>query len=250
MRLRRDAGGPGADRGRPGLAQRAHHRLDEHPRRHRPVRRRDLSRSARADRASTGLFYHHAEANGLGVVCPSGLASIRPGNNDSFESRYDDSYVRVPIGDRVRHLPYRVAAIRPDEAELLHAAWSEATFRCAAYFGIHEDMIPSVLVLSLREKVAVLARLPEDASLYSFCKGLTAGLGDAPRRADLLRAERAELTESLGLLRYRQEWAQDFDRYVPASTPPLDRVREQLAGLDRHLELVADIPDIDTELVD
>ena len=65
-------------------------------------------------------------------------------------------------------------------------------------------MIPSVLVLSLREKVAVLACLPEDASLYSFCKGLTVRLGDAPRRMDLLRAERAELTESRHLLRSGQ----------------------------------------------
>jgi hypothetical protein len=34
---------------------------------------------------------------------------------------------------------------------------------------------------------------------------------------------------------------------VPESSPPLDRVRDQLAGLDRHLELIADI---DTELVE
>jgi hypothetical protein len=197
---------------------------------------------------ATGLFAHHAEANGLSVVCPPGLASIRPGNNDSFESRYDDSYVRVPIGDRVREVPYRASAIRPEEAELLHAAWSEATSRCAAYFGIPEDMIPSVLVLSLPEKVAVLARLPEDASLYSFCKGLTTGLGDLPQRTDLLRAERAELTESLYLLRSSQEWDKrhpEFHEPKPPPPPP-DPVPPQLIGLDQHLELVADV---DPELV-
>src|ERR1022692_1774109 len=55
-----------------------------------------------------------------------------------------------------------VQAARPFSARAHQDAWSEATSRCARYFGVPEGSLPSLLVLSYLDRSATLISLVGD----------------------------------------------------------------------------------------
>jgi hypothetical protein len=133
-------------------------------------------------------------------------------------------------------------AVRPFSATAHQDAWSEATSRCARYFGIAEGSLPSLLVLSYLERVATLISLATDTSIYALCKSVVDRLGALPD--DLLRTRRAQQAAVLQLAGLRDEsdaW-ESLQRKVML---PYAEWREQLASLDRHIAMLEKtLPDL------
>jgi hypothetical protein len=120
-------------------------------------------------------------------------------------------------------------------------AWTEAASRCAAYFGIAEMHLPSVLLLSLWEREAILFSNPFRSTLFALCKKLAIDLGETPRRIDQLKTREKLLTELLGNLtdaRCQKERGVLRERPDTVSRKRIMRIHDELAPIqDSHREL-------------
>jgi hypothetical protein len=127
-------------------------------------------------------------------------------------------------------------------AEDHHEAWTEAASRCASYFGIVEELVPSLLVLSLWEKRAVLVRLQPKVSVYAIIKTLVARLGDRPGRMVAMQREASDVARSLADLEIRQT---DFQAELDRSHRRFQKWRAKVEALVSQLH---DVCDLDPEL--
>jgi hypothetical protein len=160
-------------------------------------------------------------------------------------------------GTRIDGHSYAEAPFAPEKH---HVAWTEATSRCATYFGVPESDLPAVLMLSFSERTALLLSLRPDStlSLYRLCKQIAENLGYTKRAAELY-AESEGLARAAMSLEYKAGMRpgilpptrDDYDgheheRFRSALGEPLstyldDRLRAQYAGLDQHLQRLADV---------
>ena len=164
---------------------------------------------------------------------------------DSFVQGLDESGSNSEFRpDRDRRRKFFARSRAPRQPEEHQAAWTEATSRCAEYFGISEKMVPSVLILSFWEKAAILIRLQPHISLYELIKAAVEIMGNKPREIDRLHQEIVLLKQSLRELRDEQapwlaanrpfvKWRSKLDKF--------NRKLEETTGIDPAL--VADCQD-------
>ena len=126
-------------------------------------------------------------------------------------------------------------AARPFSARAHQDAWSEATSRCARYFGIAEGSLPSLLVLSYLERAATLISLASDTSIYALCKSVVARLGTLPDDLMRTRAAQQEAASRLAGLRHESYVWETRQRKVML---PYAEWQEQLGSLDRHIAIL------------
>jgi hypothetical protein len=119
-----------------------------------------------------------------------------------------------------------------------YAAWTEAASLCAEYFGIDEELVPSVLILSFWEKAAILVRLQSHMSLYELIKVVRGSLGDKPRKLARLRHEIERLDQSIHDMRHKEKtWMKANRPFAEwrAKLGTVDRQLEQTTGIDPAL---------------
>jgi hypothetical protein len=133
-------------------------------------------------------------------------------------------------------------ATRPFSARAHQDAWSETTSRCARYFGIGEESLPSLLVLSYLERTATLISLASGTSIYALCKSVVARLGTRPDDLRHTRAAQHEATSRLVSLRQESDNWEIRQRKVML---PYAEWQEQLRSLDRHIAMLEKVlPDL------
>jgi hypothetical protein len=133
-------------------------------------------------------------------------------------------------------------AVRPYSARVHQEAWSEATSRCAKYFGIAESSLPSLLVLSYWERTATLIALANDTSIYALCKSVVGRLGT--QSDDILHSKAAQ-EEAVANLNSLQHESRRWERCQRQALLPDAEWQEQLASLDRHVSMLDDMfPDL------
>jgi luciferase-like monooxygenase len=175
------------------------------------------------------------------------------GHEKQLDSHFADSVSRhSPPGTLVIGHAWAQAPYTPKEH---HAAWTEATSRCATYFGIPEAQLPSILILSFEEKAAVLIYLADGLRLpfYGLCKQIATDLGYT-KRASELREQSQALGVSKASARRAEERAQAGAQRINHLYETLqdgledqlgqrmsDKLRSQFQGLDKHLQALADV---------
>lgn len=136
---------------------------------------------------------------------------------------------------------FRAVSQIPQAASMHRDAWTEAASRCAAYFGIAEKHLPSVLLLSLWEREAVLFSVHFRSTLFALCKKLAIDLGETPGRIDQLKTREELLTGLLGDLadaRSGKERGVLRERPDTVSQERIVRIHDELALMrNSHLEL-------------
>jgi hypothetical protein len=135
-----------------------------------------------------------------------------------------------------------VQAARPFSARAHQDAWSEATSRCARYFGVPEGLLPSLLVLSYLDRSATLISLGGDTSIYALCKSVVNRLGTLPD--DLMRTREAQQAAVSRWSRLRDD-SSAWDKRQRAVMLPYAEWHEQIVSLDRHIaRLEGLLPDL------
>ncbi|WP_318306180.1 hypothetical protein [Amycolatopsis solani] len=142
----------------------------------------------------------------------------------------------------------RAQARRPGPPDEHRDAWTEAAGRCASYFGVDEALIPAVLVLSFRERTALLIRLPSRSafSLYDLCKRIAAELGWSKSAAELVSTLRALRGRQARLQRIADPSWKPYESLHSRLTERLEahltaELRAQYDSLDRHLQSVTEV---------
>jgi hypothetical protein len=146
-------------------------------------------------------------------------------------------------------------------------AWTEATTRCANYFGVTESQLPAVLIMSFWETAAVLIVNSAQLPLYKFSKGIIEALGDQPRllREAIEKRDRLQRTLQVGEREQQvrqgrrdariDQWnktVQEFDETLQKLSATLDpgllaRCRESLHSGD-HATLLPRVKELHQQL--
>lgn len=92
----------------------------------------------------------------------------------------------------------------------LAAAWTEVTTESAQHFGIAEDWLPCVLIMSLLEQTSLVVRLRPGLSIYQLLRTTIRTLGAEPARIAALHKRQSELAEALRTTRRRDAAYRDW----------------------------------------
>jgi hypothetical protein len=118
-------------------------------------------------------------------------------------------------------------------AAKLAAAWTTATTEAAQHFGIEEDRLPCLLVMSLWEHTSLVVRLRPKLSIYELLRQTKIALGDRPARIAALAERQRALTKGLRAARKRDEATH---RTCTARLRELDAAIGASEGLDPELQ--------------
>jgi hypothetical protein len=120
-----------------------------------------------------------------------------------WDAASQDARIRDAMGN---YEPPEIIVDRPPlPPKELAAAWTEVTTESAQYFGIAEDWLPCVLIMSLRERTSLVVRLRPGLSIYKLLRGTIRSLGDEPARIAALHERQNELAEELRTIRRRDD---------------------------------------------
>ncbi|MER5465045.1 hypothetical protein ABT010_31045 [Streptomyces sp. NPDC002668] len=126
----------------------------------------------------------------------------------------------------------QAAGSRPHSSDVHERGWTRATTSAAAFFGIHESLLPCLLVLSMRERHGTLLAVEESLSVYRLFRQLIVHMGPAPAQLAELHWEQRTAGWRLSRLTQERVRYQNAISYVPIEWPV------QIDALGRHLGAV------------
>ncbi|WP_326654764.1 hypothetical protein [Streptomyces sp. NBC_01750] len=133
----------------------------------------------------------------------------------------------------------QAAGSRPHSSDVHERGWTRATTSAAAFFGIHESLLPCLLVLSMRERHGTLLAVEESLSVYRLFRQLIVHMGPAPAQLAELLWEQRTVDWRLSRLTQDRVRYQNAVSYVPIEWPV------QIDALGRHLGAVEHLaPDL------
>ena len=155
----------------------------------------------------SGVIRRGTRGQGVGVRGLMLQRASEADDNKFARAFWDAAQKDARIQDAMHN--YELPDITPPRPPLppeeLAAAWTEVTTESAQYFGIAEDRLPCVLIMSLLEQTSVVIHLRPGLSIYRLLRGAIRALGTEPARIAALHERQSELAEELRTTRKRDD---------------------------------------------
>ncbi len=154
----------------------------------------------------SGVIRRGTKSRGVGVRGLMFEPASKADDDKFARAFWDEASKDARIRDAMDNSELEIIAPRrPLPPEELAAAWTEVTTESAQYFGIAEDWLPCVLIMSLRERTSLIVRLRSGLSIYRLLRETIRTFGDEPARIAALHERQSELAEELRTIRRRDD---------------------------------------------